>query len=248
MDAYDPQFICNRSDVAGRYSFSEQPRVALWNLLRLAAPFQSLIGSTDAIVDILNLFADEYRSTYANLMRHKLGLFNVAKDSDLSVVIEPLLALLQCAGADYTLAMRALCDAPMLLSQKDDPASIDRLVGRMASPDSSTDDSWSKDMRAFLADVYKPRLLADIDSNKSSPQSTAAQMRLTNPRFILRNWVAQDVISRAANGDDACIDRVLDMITTHAFSDSLPDHLKDEKAYGGPVPKWGKGLQSSCSS
>ncbi|KAJ2386953.1 hypothetical protein GGI23_006383, partial [Coemansia sp. RSA 2559] len=38
MDAYDPQFICNRSDVAGRYSFSEQPRVALWNLLRLAAP------------------------------------------------------------------------------------------------------------------------------------------------------------------------------------------------------------------
>ncbi|KAJ1765977.1 hypothetical protein IW140_005530 [Coemansia sp. RSA 1813] len=248
MDAYDPQFVCNRSDVTGRYSFVEQPRIALWNLLRLAAPFKGLIGSIDTIADILNSFADEYRRSYAELMRQKLGLFNVAKDNDLALIIDPFLALLQRAGADYTLSMRALCDAPILFSKNSECAAIDRLIDRMAAPQNN-DDSWKKDMRAFLTDVYRPRLREDVDSNNlSSFQDIAERMRKANPRFILRNWVAQDVINRAANGDYDCIDHVLDLITTYAFSDTLPDHLKAEQAYGGPVPKWGQGLQSSCSS
>ncbi|KAJ2558162.1 hypothetical protein EV175_000924 [Coemansia sp. RSA 1933] len=249
IDSYDPLFICNRSDVAGRYAFSEQPRVALWNLLRLAAPFHDLIGNTEAIADILSSYSDDYRLFYTQLMRQKLGLFNVAKESDLSLVIEPLLSLLHRASADYTLSMRALCDVPLVFCH-DSHLSIDSIIDQMDASDSDDDDhSWKNDMRSFLIDVYKPRLLEDVgDDAPSFLKSVATRMKQVNPRFILRNWVAQDVIDRAANGDDACIDRVLNLITTYAFSDTLPDDLKNEHAYGGPVPKWGQGLKSSCSS
>ncbi|KAJ2655623.1 hypothetical protein IWW48_005450 [Coemansia sp. RSA 1200] len=252
MDAYDPQFVCNASDYSGRYSFSEQPRVALWNLLRLATPFNKLIDNTDTIAEILNTYADEYKRTYVTLMCHKLGLYNVAKDTDHEVVIEPLLALMERVGADYTLTMRTLCDMPELFAQDTGPESIDKIVDRImtVSENDSNDSTWKEEMRAFLTDVYKPRLLDDIGSAFSleDAHNIAARMRQTNPRFILRNWVAQDVINRAASGDEGSIDRVLDLITTYAFCDVLPNHLKNEVVYGGPVPEWGQGLQSSCSS
>ncbi|KAJ2505510.1 hypothetical protein GGI11_006981 [Coemansia sp. RSA 2049] len=252
MDAYDPQLVCNASDYSGRYSFSEQPRVALWNLLRLATPFARLTDSADAVAEILNTYADEYKRAYVALMRRKLGLYGAAKETDREAVIEPLLALMERAGADYTLTMRALCDVPELLAQGSESASVDGIVDRIVAvaESASIGGAWKEEMRAFLTDVYKPRLLDDADGALSPEhaQSIAARMRQTNPRFILRNWVAQDVISRAASGDEASVDRVLDLITTFAFCDALPDHLKNEVAYGGPVPKWGQGLQSSCSS
>ncbi|KAJ2762927.1 hypothetical protein H4S06_000377 [Coemansia sp. BCRC 34490] len=252
MDAYDPQFVCNASDYAGRYAFAEQPRVALWNLLRLATPFAKLIDCADTVAEILSAYAGEYRRTYAALMCHKLGLYNVAKETDHEAVIEPLLALMERVGADYTLTMRTLCDVPELLARNAESEAIDKIVDRiMAVAESgSNDTAWKEEMRAFLTDVYRPRLLDDANGALSpeDARDIAARMRRTNPRFVLRNWVAQDVIGRAAGGDEGSVDRVLDLITTYAFCDALPDHLKSEVAYGGPVPKWGQGLQSSCSS
>ncbi|KAJ1923358.1 hypothetical protein LPJ71_000868, partial [Coemansia sp. S17] len=79
LDAYDPDFICNHSDPAGRYAFREQPHVALWNLVRLAGPLSRLVGqdpeedasseTLEAVTKALNSFGSEYSRKYAELMR-----------------------------------------------------------------------------------------------------------------------------------------------------------------------------------
>ncbi|KAJ1831813.1 hypothetical protein LPJ70_006661, partial [Coemansia sp. RSA 2708] len=117
LDAYDPAFICNHSDPAGRYAFDEQPRVALWNLMRLAAPLAALVdGAAEPgpktvrmITDALNQFGPEFRREYLQVMRRRFGLFADHRDDDLEAVIQPYLDLLQEAKTDYIFAMRTLC-------------------------------------------------------------------------------------------------------------------------------------------
>ena len=73
LDAYDPDFICNHSDESGRYSFSNQPGIGLWNLRALAVALTSLISS-DALKRQLDTYGSHYFGRYRGLMRAKLGL------------------------------------------------------------------------------------------------------------------------------------------------------------------------------
>ncbi|KAJ2381309.1 hypothetical protein GGI05_006029, partial [Coemansia sp. RSA 2603] len=136
LDAFDPDFICNHSDPAGRYAFREQPRVALWNLMRLAAPLAAIIDGRDqtsaegseaaktetkpetveAVTEALNAFGGVFRDEYVRLMRRKFGLLSTAEPDDLSAVVQPFLDLLERAKTDYTFAMRLLCDVPLILA------------------------------------------------------------------------------------------------------------------------------------
>ncbi|KAJ2716884.1 hypothetical protein H4R19_000369 [Coemansia spiralis] len=274
LDAYDPGFICNHSDPAGRYAFSEQPRVALWNLLRLASPLAPLIergpaadwssawsgdpqqATVATIQDILNSYGAAYRAEYAQVMRRKIGLFRLAQDADVEAVVQPFLDLLAEAKADYVYALRTLCDVPQALAA-DTSAARSEALGQLAgllsrrSLNTTCDpEPWTRRMHAYLQDVYAPRLLQDTGGAVTADTATAlaAQMRRENPRFVLRNWVAQDIIERADKGDVAWVDCALAVLTTHAFSDQLPVELAAAEKYAGPVPAWGEGLQCSCSS
>ncbi|KAJ1987874.1 hypothetical protein EDC05_005605 [Coemansia umbellata] len=274
LDAYDPDFICNHSDPEGRYAFNEQPRVALWNLLRLASSFSLLIdqvknpvdalgnktyepsqATVDIIKQILNSFAHEYKNQYVVLMRRKFGLFNLAKNTDTDLVIEPFLALLRKAKSDYTFALRSLCDVPEIISHKEPFAPggpieqhIDRLVERSQLP--CDVDSWKQEVLEYYRSVFVPRILEDAGHALDKPDfaTVGEKMKQVNPKYVLRNWVAQDIIDRVEE-DENCIDQALELLTTHAFSDSVPDHLRDlAEKYASPVPGWGQGLQCSCSS
>ncbi|KAJ2454173.1 hypothetical protein GGF42_003665 [Coemansia sp. RSA 2424] len=264
LDAYDPDFICNHSDPTGRYAFREQPRVALWNLVRLAGPLSRLAGSApeadasseilDAVAQTLNSFGSEFSRNYTDIMRLKFGLAAEHDDNgnDMAKVVQPFLDLLERGRTDYTFAMRALCDVPLLLNDdSDEPllkCHIDALAER--SDCNSMGDDWQGAVRAFYKDVYGPRLAAQGVVDQQSAKSLSASMRLANPRHVLRNWVAQDIIEQAEKeGNVACVDQALELLTTFAFSDTLPEHLREmAERYAGPVPQWGEGLQCSCSS
>ncbi|KAJ1818991.1 hypothetical protein LPJ60_004020 [Coemansia sp. RSA 2675] len=259
LDAYDPDFICNHSDPAGRYAFSEQPRVALWNLVKLAGPLSRLVGQNpdedaspetlEAVTKALNSFGAMFSSKYAELMRRRFGLASENDSDDMATVVQPLLDLLERGHTDYSFAMRALCDVPLLLA-RNDTVGLEQHIDALAARSDCTrvNKEWRGDMHTFFVGVYGPRLTKQGVIDESSALALGVGMRLANPRHVLRNWVAQDIIDRS-DSDAASIDQALELLTTHAFDDAVPEHLKDmAERYAGPVPKWGEGLQCSCSS
>ncbi|KAJ1720333.1 hypothetical protein LPJ53_005027 [Coemansia erecta] len=271
LDAFDPDFICNHSDTAGRYAFREQPRVALWNLMRLAAPLATIIDGRDqagsegsetekhetkpetveAITAALNAFGDVFRNEYVRLMRRKFGLMSTAQPSDLAEVVQPFLDLLERAKTDYTFAIRSLCDVPPILS--DDSrleAHVDSLASRSLGLSCSPDaEGWRSDMLSYYRNTYRPRLM--VEANESTDdvvvflENLSCLMKKENPKYVLRNWVAQDIIERVDKGEEDLVDRALELLTTCVFEDRLPDHLKDLEFYAGPVPEWGEGLHAN---
>src|ERR1700759_3232037 len=99
MDGYDPQFVCKHSDEQGRYSFSNQPMIAHWNLRALALALSDLIPS-EQLLEKLTSFEEHFARKYRDLLRAKLGLVREEEGDDR--LIGDLLALMAQTRADYT--------------------------------------------------------------------------------------------------------------------------------------------------
>ena len=178
MDAFDPATVFSSIDHGGRYAYRNQPRIALWNLARLAETLVPLLGvEADAAVaaatEVLESFPDRYGAYRADGMAAKLGL---AGDAALG---DDLLALLQAQGLDHTSCFRALSsavrgDATRARSQFADPAAFD---------------AWSE------------RWLARLSSQASEPEVVADAMDRVNPVYIPRNHLVEDALTAATAGD-----------------------------------------------
>ncbi len=105
MERYDPGWVCNHSDEAGRYAFDRQPGVALWNCHALAAALDALLPR-EAAQAALGAFEPAYRAAYVGAMRAKLGLSEERPD-DVDLILALLDALAR-DGADYSTFFRTL--------------------------------------------------------------------------------------------------------------------------------------------
>ncbi len=183
MDAYDPAAVFSSIDQSGRYAFANQPRIALWNLTRLAECMLPLFDETEekavaAAQAALGGFAAKFDEAFHSGMRDKLGLTSVRDDD--SALFGSLLKAMADGGADYTLTFRALCDAfagdaGALHALFDEPSGID---------------AWLVTWRQRLA--FDPRPDAE----------RRAAMRAFNPAFIPRNHRIEAVIQAAVRRDD----------------------------------------------
>jgi serine/tyrosine/threonine adenylyltransferase len=105
MDAYDPGFICNHTDHAGRYAFSRQPSIGLWNCQALAVALSGLVAADD-LDRGLKAYEPAYHGEILRRMRSKLG-FAEAMEGD-AALVQGLLSLMAKAKADFTLTFRRL--------------------------------------------------------------------------------------------------------------------------------------------
>ncbi|CPR19427.1 YdiU family protein [Brenneria goodwinii] len=218
MDDYQPGYICNHSDHQGRYSFDNQPAVGLWNLHRLA---QSLSGmmTTDELESALARYEPALMQQFGELMRAKLGLFTAdAADNDILV---GLLGLMQQERRDYTRTFRLLSEVEM-----NDPISPlrDEFIDRPAF------DHW------FTA--YRKRLMQEPQSDAERRQ----RMKAANPKYVLRNYLAQQAIEPAEKDDAGMLAR-LHQALCRPYADQ--PEMDDLAAL---PPEWGKRLAVSCSS
>ncbi len=218
MDDYQPDLICNHSDHQGRYAFENQPTVGLWNLNRLAHSLSSLLP-----IDQLKLALKEYEpalmAAWGERMRQKLGFFNQEKqDNDLLI---GLFSLMTHERADYTRTFR-------LLSYATTPSGAERL--RDEFKDISAFDRWFAD--------YQQRL-----SQESVSQALREKTMLAiNPAIVLRNYLAQEAIAGAEQGDNSILN------TLHqALKNPFSQQLESTPLFQRP-PDWGKHLEISCSS
>ena len=180
MDAYDPATVYSSIDSVGRYAYGNQPRIAKWNLARLAeAVLPLLAGDQEAGLreaqDAIAAFATRFEAAYIAGFSRKLGLLQ-ARPDDLSLT-QDLLERMARNGADFTLTFRRLCDAA---ASPDGAAAVRSLFA-----DPGAFDDWAARWRDRLAEEG-----AEEDERR-------ARMRATNPAFIPRNHLVEEVISAA---------------------------------------------------
>ena len=218
LDAYQPSFICNHSDNTGRYAWNQQPSIGLWNLNALAYALSPLIDKED-IMTALQSYEATLLDTYYKGIKAKLGLIeNNEQDNALAF---DLLDILMKNNMDYTRTFRALSH----INQEDIQCSLrDDCLGRAKF------DDWFK--------RYTQRLAQEKTTNLQRQQ----QMQATNPKYILRNYLAQIAIEKAEKGDFSEIDTLL-MLVQNPY-DEHPNY----EHYANIPPDWGQHLEISCSS
>ncbi len=216
LDNYDPGFICNHSDHQGRYAFSQQPSIGLWNLNALGHGLSSLLEKEE-IIEALSAYEPELIKHYQQNMRNKLGLLT-AKSHD-KALIEGLLNLMQANKADYTNTFRALTDI-----DTNTDSFIDQFVDRDAAK------AWLKS--------YKNRTAEET----TDPSERSIFMKSHNPKYILRNYLAQNAIVAAEQGDYSLVNTLLNVL-------SKPfDDQNEYNDYARLPPDWSQHLEISCSS
>lgn len=220
IDDYDPGFICNHSDHNGRYAFNQQPYIGLWNLSCLAQALLPLAAKEDLKAS-LDRYTPLCERRYMELMQAKFGLSEEEEDD--AGLIQDLLSLMQQSRVDYTSFFRAL--------------------GTFSSQDGSPNEplrDFFLDREAFRswAKRYADRLCRE----KGRDEERSSRMNRVNPKYILRNYLAQTAIEKAQQKDFSEIDRLLTLLQ-NPYSDQ-----PDMDAYAAPPPNWGKHLSVSCSS
>lgn len=221
MDDYDAGFICNHSDHHGRYAFNQQPYIGLWNLSCLAQALLPL-AAEEPLKAALHTYESALNAHYTELMCRKLGLQESAEED--GGLVTDLLALLQSSRVDYTIFFRALSGF-QTGPGAENHALRDYFLDRAAF------DAWAR--------RYGERLTKE----RSQDVERGERMNRINPKYVLRNYLAQQAIELATEKKDYSeIDRI------HTL---LRDPFSEQPAmemYAAPPPNWGKHLSVSCSS
>jgi serine/tyrosine/threonine adenylyltransferase len=226
MDSYDPATVFSSIDEQGRYAYANQPRIALWNLTRLAECLLPLLSDQQdqAISEAqaaLSAFPERFDTAYQAGLRSKLGLFT-AQDGDRALA-QDLLDTMAKNQADFTLTFRRLSDAA------GDPAG-DRNV-RQLFTDPAAFDEWALGWRQRIG----------LERQDSAVRKEA--MRLVNPAFVPRNHRLEAIIEAAVNRDDfAPFEELLTVLSTP---------FDDQPAYSGyaaPPEPHQRVLQTFCGT
>jgi len=220
LDAYEAGFICNHSDDTGRYSFERQPTVGLWNCAALAGALSSLVSKA-AAESALDAYEPTFRARYLTLLRAKFGFFET-HDDDLALYVG-CFELLERNAVDYTNFFRALA-----AEERDDaarPSALARMFEHRA---------------AFLE--WRGRYRERLAREKRSDAERAALQRGANPKFVLRNYLAQRAIEAALESDYSEISRL------HAVLRRPFDEQPERESYAAPPPDSARDITVSCSS
>jgi serine/tyrosine/threonine adenylyltransferase len=218
LDAFDPGHVCNHSDHEGRYAYARQPGVAFWNLHALAQSLLPLVdGAPEAASEQLLAALEPYKAEFAQAMvgglRAKLGL-STEQEGD-AALADDLLKLMAEDRADFTITWR-----------------------RLSAIDAARDCFLQRDKFDAWAARYRARLAAE----NSHDAERAARMNRVNPKFVLRNHLAQAAIEAAQRGDFGETERLLQVLE-RPF-DEQPDH----EAYAAFPPQGADQIEISCSS
>jgi serine/tyrosine/threonine adenylyltransferase len=221
MEAFSAGHICNHTDQGGRYAYNMQPQIGRWNCFALGQALLPLIGSVEETQAALEIYQPEYAGMLDQLLHAKLGLRTVEPTDD--ELLDRLFALLEANHVDFTRFFRQLGELHVAPSQHDQLLR-DTFIDRTAF------DAWVAE--------YRQRLQRE----NSGDEERRLAMHAVNPKYILRNYLAQTAIEKAQGGDFSEVGKLLKVLQ-HPF-DEQPDHAD----YAQLPPDWASHLEVSCSS
>jgi len=213
MEDYNPNHVCNHSDHQGRYAFKNQPYIGLWNCSALGHALSSLI-SEESQGEILQTYEAIFQDTLAELYRKKLGL-DLAKPED-ATLIQGLLDIMESEKLDYTNTFRNLTQ---VLAEENSPE--------------------------LQAEISKSWVVSFLERHSNETLSKDKRLKLmnqVNPKFILRNYMAQEAIEAAEVNDSSKLETLMIVITQPY------EELIEHEKFANKSPIWAKDLEISCSS
>jgi uncharacterized protein YdiU (UPF0061 family) len=220
MDQYDPNFVSSHTDHEGRYAFKNQPNIVVWNLSCLAQALVQL-ADRDGLICALNESAALFTEELDTLMRHRFGwMMEQPEDGEL---IQEFNKLVATHKVDHNRFLRALSDL-----NPDDDATIGQCLSFFCDPTAASD---------WLA-KYSNRTAKEAASAPIRQQ----QMHSVNPVYLLRNYMAEEAIREAHQGNYHLVNELL-AVLRH------PYEAQDKyQRYAEQPPEWAGGICLSCSS
>lgn len=217
LDDFDAGYICNHTDQGGRYAYNRQPQIGFVNCQYLANALLPVMNEDD-VRRGLRRYETAYNERFLQNMRDKLGLAE-PESSDLNLIMDTF-SMLHEHRIDYTLFFRGLST----LRERGQGPVRDLFVDR------SVADAW--------LERYHERLQRESRAHDEREYA----MRRVNPKYILRNYLAQQAIEAAQEGNDQPLKELLSVL-------SRPyDEQPEYEHYAALPPDWGKHMSISCSS
>jgi uncharacterized protein YdiU (UPF0061 family) len=252
LDDYAPDWTPNITDAQGRrYRYAAQPRIALWNLVCLANALYPLVEDVQALESVLPVYADTLEAARRRLAAAKLGLAEL-NDAELSasgaarvpdaVLLDDLPELLAAVETDMTLFYRLLADVPAASSGS---TTRDEELLASLEPAFYSPENVGQEHRQRMA-AWLRRYSARVREDGTSDATRRERMNRVNPKYVLRNYVAQLAIDRAEQGDPSVVLELLDVL-------SRPfDEQPGKERYAEKRPEWARNRAGcsmlSCSS
>lgn len=230
LEDYDPDWTPNTTDAQGRrYRFGNQPKIAYWNLVQLANAIYPLIRRAEPLEQALQThFTSRFDQGWQTMMANKLGLEHFDSANDDSLIAE-LLKLLRDAETDMTLFFRDLADFG---TREAEPNFVAMLEANSYAPlneeNQARATAWHSTYRARLERDGRP----DEERRKA--------MDSVNPKYVLRNYLAQQAIDSAEQGDFSAVRELLDLLR-HPYDDQ-----PDKQPFAAKRPDWAK-HRAGCS-
>jgi uncharacterized protein YdiU (UPF0061 family) len=225
LDGFNPRHVCNHSDSQGRYAYHRQPQVAFWNLHCLAQALTPLIQDMELTKTVLESFKVDFAKALDHAMAGKLGLAHRELN-------DRLLQLMAREQVDYTLFWRRLSHA--VAQGQADALAPSWLAVRDLFLDRAAWSDWQQDYASEMQNL--------IQAQDLSWSEVGSQMLRHNPKYVLRNHLAEIAIRKAKSGDFSEVDVLLTLLQSPF--DEHPEH----DAYAQLPPDWASSIEISCSS
>lgn len=258
LDNFDPHWTPNTTDRQGRrYRYAHQPHVALWNLLRFGESLAPLVGSVEPFRAGVEAYERMLRSTLREMFREKLGLpraggpeLEPTQSADLPAfgietgdpLIDQLGAVLTHVETDMTIFFRKLADVPVQRAVETlaDAELVAPLQDAFYDPE-----PLAPEHTAVIA-AWLRRYMARAQESGTSDAERRQRMHAVNPKYVLRNYLAQQAAEAVENGDFSQVRDLLDVLACPYDEQPGKEHLAQKR------PDWARQRPGcsmlSCSS
>jgi serine/tyrosine/threonine adenylyltransferase len=225
LEGYDPMWTPNTTDVEGRrYCYGNQPQVALWNLARLAEALLPIMPEEE-LEEGLKLYGHTYRERFSKALAQKLGLASIGTGDE--ELVTGMFGLLNAVETDFTLFFRGLASV-------EDSADDIRLVAPLlrafyAEPDAAHIARLAAWLRKYLARAGTPAAVR------------APRMNSVNPKYVPRNYLAQQAIDALTEGNASVLERLTKVLERPYDEQPGNDELAERR------PEWAR-HKAGCSA
>jgi uncharacterized protein YdiU (UPF0061 family) len=236
LEGFDPMWTPNTTDAQGRrYRYGAQPQIAQWNLSRFAGALLPLVEK-ERLEQGLALYRDTFHSESARMTAAKLGLSTLDREGD-DALLSEMFEVLQAVETDMTLFFRLLADVPVDAGANaaDDAALIEPLRRSFYG-----DDAFEAAHRTRLA-AWLRRYIERVRADGAPAANRRERMNAVNPKYVLRNYLAQLAIDALANGDGSVMERLMRVLERPYDEQPDNDDLAERR------PEWARN-RAGCSA
>jgi uncharacterized protein YdiU (UPF0061 family) len=226
LEGYDPMWTPNTTDAQGRrYCYGNQPGIAQWNLARLAEALLPVVDRAELEAG-LNAYADTFNGAWREALGRKLGLLELQPEDE--ALTSELLEALAESETDFTLFFRRLAQVPL------DGSDAERLA--VLRPAFYDEDAAHERLAAWLA-----RYAGRVAAQNEPDAARASRMHGVNPKYVFRNYLAQQAIDALEAGDASRLERL--MLVLQRPYDEQPGN----EQYAARRPEWAR-HKAGCSA